>query len=88
MIRTESNVSGNAVNNKTRLEQEIDKTFSQSWSIYRIATHPLGGLALAAEMDWKYSTRQMLQMIEMLDIHDDLEKQAIEKAKANKSKPK
>jgi len=50
--------------------------------------HEKGGLELAAEMDWKYSTRQMLQMIELLDIHDSFAKQAADKAKADKNKPK
>jgi len=48
--------------------------------------HEKGGLTLAAEMEWKYSTRQLLKMIEMLDIHDSLEKQARDKAAANKPK--
>jgi hypothetical protein len=70
------------------LDQEIDKTFSQHWSIYRIAMHEKGGLELASEMEWKYSTRQMLKLIEMLDVYDSLHQQAIEKAKADKNKLK
>ena len=50
--------------------------------------HEKGGLELAAEMEWKYSTRQMLKLIELLDIHDALQQQAINKAKADKNKPK
>jgi len=50
--------------------------------------HEKGGLELASEMDWKYSTRQMLKLIELLDVHDSLTQQAIEKAKAAKNKPK
>jgi len=50
--------------------------------------HEKGGLELAAEMDWKYSTRQMLKMLELLDIHDSLTKQAVDKARADKNKPK
>ena len=46
--------------------------------------HEKGGLELAAEMDWKYSTRQMLKFIEMLDVYDSLAKQAHD----NKPKPK
>lgn len=72
--------------NRTPLENEIDKTFSQSWSIYRIAMHEKGGLELAAEMEWKYSTRQMLKFLEILDVHDALDKQARDKAAANKKK--
>lgn len=51
--------------------------------------HEKGGLELAAEMDWKYSTRQLLKFIEMLDVYDSLNQQAINKAKAEKNnKPK
>lgn len=50
--------------------------------------HEKGGLELASEMDWKYSTRQMLKLIELLDVCDSLTQQAIEKAKADKNKPK
>lgn len=78
--------SGNVVSNKTRLEIEIDKTFSQHWSLYRIAMHEKGGLELAAEMDWKYSTRQLLKMLEMLDVYDSIKQQAIEKDKAERKK--
>ena len=46
--------------------------------------HEKGGLELAAEMDWKYSTRQMLRMLEMLDVYDSLSQQAAEKARASK----
>lgn len=81
----ESAVSGRI---PTPLEKEIDKSFSQNWAVYRIAVHPLGGLVLAAEMDWKYSTRQLLKMLELLDIHDALEKQRANKPKAEKNKPK
>ncbi len=72
----------------TNLEREIDKTFSQHWTIYRIAMHEKGGLELASEMDWKYSTRQLLKLIELLDIHDALAEQARNKAKADKNKTK
>ena len=50
--------------------------------------HEKGGLELAAEMDWKYSTRQLLKMLELLDIHDSLAKQAADKAKAEKNNRK
>ncbi len=50
--------------------------------------HEKGGLELAAEMEWKYSTRQLLKLIEMLDVHDALLQQAKNKAEANKNKPK
>jgi hypothetical protein len=72
----------------TQLEKEIDRTFSQHWSIYRIAMHEKGGLELAAEMEWKYSTRQMLKLLEFLDVYDALNKQAVDKAKSDKNKPK
>lgn len=48
--------------------------------------HEKGGLELAAEMEWKYSTRQMLKFLEILDVHDALDKQARDKAAANKKK--
>lgn len=84
MNSNESAVSGKAP--PTPLEKEIDRTFSQSWSVYRIAMHEKGGLELAAEMEWKYSTRQLLKMIEVLDVYDSLDKQARDKAAANKKK--
>lgn len=82
----ETPVSGKAP--PTQLEKDIDKTFSQHWSIYRIAMHEKGGLELASEMNWKYSTRQMLKLLELLDVHDSLLQQAKNKAEANKNKPK
>lgn len=48
--------------------------------------HEKGGLELAAEMDWKYSTRQLLKMLELLDVHDSLAKQAADRARNNKQK--
>lgn len=48
--------------------------------------HDKGGLELASEMDWKYSTRQMLKILEILDVHDSLVKQSRDKAKADKTK--
>lgn len=74
--------------NPTALDKEIERTFSQHWSIYRIAMHEKGGLELAAEMDWKYSTRQLLRFLELLDVYDSLDKQARDKAAANKNKLK
>lgn len=50
--------------------------------------HEKGGLELAVEMEWKYSTRQMLKLLEFLDVYDALSKQAFDKAKADKNKPK
>lgn len=43
--------------------------------------HEKGGLDLAAEMSTKYNTKQLFDMLEMLDIYDSLKKQAIDKAK-------
>lgn len=48
--------------------------------------HEKGGLEMAAEMEWKYSTRQMLKLLELLDVYDALNKQAFDKAAANKPK--
>jgi len=49
--------------------------------------HEKGGLELAAEMGWKYSTKQLYDMLEMLDVHDALTKQARDRA-ADKNKQK
>jgi len=72
----------------TPLEKQIEDKFSQSWQVYRIAMHEKGSLELAAEMGWKYSTKQLYDMLELLDVHDALQQQAINKAKADKNKPK
>lgn len=65
---------------------EISKTFSQHWQIYRIAMHEKGGMELALEMDWKYSTRQMNKVLEMLDVYDSLKEQHLAQVEANKPK--
>lgn len=69
----------------TPLEQEIDEKFSQSWQVYRIAMHEKGGLELAVEMSWKYSLKQLYDLLELLDVHDALTQQAVNKAKADKN---
>jgi hypothetical protein len=79
-------VSGKA--SQSPLEKEIEDKFSQSWQIYRVAMHEKGGLELAMEMSWKYSTKALYDMLELLDVHDALTKQAIDRAKADKNKPK
>lgn len=86
MNSNESSVSGKAA--PTQLEKEIDSKFSQSWQVYRIAMHDKGSLELAAEMSWKYSTKSLYDMLELLDVHDSLQQQAINKAKADKNKLK
>lgn len=51
--------------------------------------HEKGSLELAMEMDWKYSTKQLYNMLEMLDVHDALHQQAVNKIKADRAnKPK
>lgn len=45
-----------------------------------MATHELGGLHLIAEMDYKYSTKQLYDMIEILDVHDAQKKLAYDRA--------
>lgn len=50
--------------------------------------HEKGGLDLAIEMSWKYSLKQLYDMLELLDVHDALTKQAVDKARADKNKPK
>lgn len=79
-------MSGKAL--PTPLEKEIDSKFSQSWQVYRIAMHEKGSLELAMEMSWKYSTKALYDMLELLDVHDALMQQAKNKAEANKNKPK
>ena len=66
----------------TAVEKEIQEQFSQRWELFRIATHELGGVPLLAEMEYKYSTRQLYDMLEVLDTHDALKKIAYEKAAA------
>lgn len=67
------------------MDKEIGEKFSQPWQIYRIAMHDKGGLDIAADMSWKYSTKQLYHMLETLDVYDSLKKQAVDK---NKNKPK
>jgi hypothetical protein len=43
--------------------------------------HDKGGLDIAADMSWKYSTKQLYSMLEQLDVYDSLKKQAIDKNK-------
>lgn len=50
--------------------------------------HEKGSLELAMEMSWKYSTKKLYDILELLDVHDSLTQQAINKAKADKNKPK
>lgn len=42
----------------------------------------MGGIHLLAEMEWKYSTRQLYDMLEVIDVHDSLREIATEKEKA------
>jgi hypothetical protein len=65
----------------------VAEEFSQKWEIYRIATHPLGGLHLIADMDNKYSIGQLYNMLEVLEVHDSLKKAAHDKAIAETKKP-
>lgn len=66
---------------KTRLDKEIEDKFSQPWQLYRIAMHDKGGLDIAADMSWKYSTKQLYDFLEMLDVYDSLKKQAVDREK-------
>lgn len=45
--------------------------------------HPKGGMDMALKMSTHYSTRQMYDVLEMLDVHDALLEQ--EKAKIKKT---
>lgn len=69
---TQSSLSG--------LEKEISDKFSQRWEVYRIATHEKGGIEMALDMSWKYSTKQLFEILEILDVYDALKKMAHEKA--------
>lgn len=68
------------------VEKEIHEKFSLRWELFRVATHELGGLHLLAEMEWKYSTRQLYDMLEVIDTHDSLREVAIEREKAEADK--
>lgn len=50
--------------------------------MYRVATHELGGIHLLAEMEYKYSTKQLFDMLEVMDVHDTMKRIAHEKALA------
>jgi len=50
--------------------------------------HEKGGLEIAAQMDSKYSTRQLYKMLELLDVYDSLQDQFAEQQKAKKPKNK
>ena len=43
--------------------------------------HEKGGLDIAADMSWKYSTKDLYNMLEVLDIYDSLKKQATDREK-------
>ena len=62
------------------MEKEIEISFSQRWEIYRVAMHEKGGLHLVADMDTKYSVKQLYDMLEMLDVYDAMKKIAHEQA--------
>lgn len=66
----------------SQLEKDIQDKFSQRWEIYRVATHELGGLHLIKEMRTTYSTKDLYDMLEVLDVHDSLKKAAYDKAQA------
>lgn len=50
--------------------------------MFRVATHELGGIHLLAEMEWKYSTKQLFDMLEVMDTHDAYKKIAYDNALA------
>jgi len=51
-----------------------------------VSTHELGGIHLIAEMENKYSLRQLYDMLEVLDAHDALKEVAYERAEAEAKK--
>lgn len=66
------------------MKQDIEDNFSQPWEIYRVGTHKLGGLHLVADMSTKYSTAQLFDFLEVLDVYDAVAKEAAEEATKNK----
>lgn len=70
----------------TAAEKEIYDKFSQRWELFRIATHEMGGLHLLSEMEWKYSTRQLYDMLEVIDVHDSLKEIALKKEEQESKK--
>lgn len=53
--------------------------------VYRIAMHEKGGMELALAMSHSYSHKQMLDVIEMLDVYDAKNAQKIEQEKNRKT---
>lgn len=47
-----------------------------------MATHELGGIHLIRDMKCIYTTKDLYDMLETLDVHDTLKKIAFDKAKA------
>jgi len=73
----------------TPLQKQIDQTFSQSWQIYRVAFHEKGGQEMACDMSWKYSTKDLYDILERFDVYDALKEEARKKAEAaSKNKPR
>lgn len=70
------------------MEREIQEKFSQRWEIYRVATHPLGGLHFVPLMSTTYSTKNLFDMLENLDVYDTFQKMAVDKQKAQANKNK
>lgn len=62
----------------------MEEKFSQPWEIYRVSTHKLGGLHLVADMSTKYSTSQLFDFLEVLDVYDAIAKEAADEIIANK----
>lgn len=48
--------------------------------------HEKGGMELALAMSSQYSTKQLYDILEMLDVHDCMVEQAREKEKNSKQK--
>ena len=65
----------------------MQEKFSGSWQIFRIMSHPQGGLDLATKfMTDKLSIRTLFDTLEMLDVYDALKKQAEDRQKNTKPK--
>lgn len=50
--------------------------------------HPKGGVELALAMSTSYSTKQLYDILEMLDVHDTFVKIDIDKKKSEANKNK
>lgn len=60
--------------------QRIQDQFSQDWEVYNVLTSPLG-LATYLELDTVYNTEDLYNMLEILQVHKEIETVAAIQAK-------